>query len=102
MLTMLLMLILINIALCVVFLVLPTSPGTWVREARTEEFRRVAGLCAEAFAEDAGARNPFMSAAQDLSCKVRSLLGRTQWVFLAAVMEVSLVPLGPLDLLPWK
>ena len=32
----------------------------------------------------------------------RSLLGRTQWVFLAAVMEVSLVPLGPLDLLPWK
>eukprot|EP00439_Symbiodinium_sp_Y106_P050332 s1688_g6.t1 len=59
---------------------LQTSPGSWVREARTEEFRRVAGLCAEAFAEDTGPRNP-----------LRSLLGRTQRVLLAAVMEVSLV-----------
>ncbi|CAE7769861.1 unnamed protein product [Symbiodinium sp. CCMP2592] len=59
---------------------LQTSSGAWVREARTEEFRRVAGLCAEAFAEDTGPRNTFTS-----------LLGRTQRVFLAAVMEVSLV-----------
>ncbi|CAE7436962.1 unnamed protein product [Symbiodinium natans] len=58
----------------------------WVREARSDEFRRVAGLCADAFVEVPTSR----ASATSTSSTTRSLR-RAQRAVLAAVMEVSLV-----------